>query len=196
MKIESYKYPSSSFLSIEKDLGILVELILKNNRLKKLIHYTTPNCLDQKNLTQDESLALFGKNVKIVPKLKVNSDVLNYVFINFGGFTKNATNPEFRDNLLEIDIVCHYDQWTLRDFQLRPYKIAAEIDSMLNHRRLTGIGELEFVGADKIMLTDEFGGLCLLYSIIHGEEDKKFMPNPMDEEAFLENFNEIFNEGK
>ena len=30
MKLESYTYPTSSFLSIEKDLGILVELILKS----------------------------------------------------------------------------------------------------------------------------------------------------------------------
>lgn len=194
MKIESFKYPSSSFLSIEKDLGILVELILKNNRLKKMIYYTTPDCLNQKNLSQDQSLELFGKNVKIVPKLKVDQDVLNYVFINFNGFTKNPTNPQFRDNILEIDVVCHYDQWLLRDFQLRPYKIAAEIDSMLNQRKLTGIGKIEFIGADKIMLNDEFGGVCLLYGVVHGEEDKKFMPNPMDEEEFIENFNEMFNE--
>jgi hypothetical protein len=31
---------------------------------------------------------------------------------------------------------------------LRPYKIAAEIDSMFNDRYLTGIGKLEFVGAN------------------------------------------------
>lgn len=193
MKLESYTYPTSSFLAIEKDLGILVELILKNQRLKKMLYYTTPDCLNKKNLNQDESLELFGKNVKIVPKLKVDGEVLNYVFINFNGFTRNATNPEFRDNFLEIDVICHYDQWLLRDFQLRPYKIASEIDSMLDHKRLTGIGTLEFFGAEKIMLTDEFGGLCLTYRVVHGGEDKKNMPNPMDEINFLENFNEIFN---
>jgi hypothetical protein len=30
---------------------------------------------------------------------------------------------------------------------LRPYRIAAELDSMLDNTKLTGIGELEFVGA-------------------------------------------------
>jgi hypothetical protein len=29
---------------------------------------------------------------------------------------------------------------------------------------------------------------------VHGEEDSKFMPNPMDEEQFIENFNAMFNE--
>jgi hypothetical protein len=45
-----------------------------------------------------------------------------------------------------------------------------------------------------MILTDEYAGLCLMYNAIHGEEDKKFMPNPMDEEQFQENFNQIFNE--
>ena len=33
-----------------------------------------------------------------------------------------------------------------------------------------------------------------MYSAVHGEEDKKNMPNPMDEEQFIENFDKIFNE--
>ena len=82
----------------------------------------------------------------------------------------------------------------MKDFQLRPYKIAAEIDSMFNDKHLTGIGTLQFLSANQIILTDEFAGFCLMYSAIHGEEDKKFMPNPADEEQFLENFDNIFNQ--
>jgi hypothetical protein len=54
---------------------------------------------------------------------------------------------------------------------LRPYKIAAEIDTMFNGKSLTGIGELEFMGANQIVLTDEFAGLCLMYRAVHGGED-------------------------
>ena len=80
----------------------------------------------------------------------------------------------------------------MRDFELRPYKIAAELDSMFNEKRLTGIGKLEFLGANQMILTDEYAGLCVMYQVIHGEEDKKKMPNPMDEEEFIENFDAIF----
>jgi hypothetical protein len=66
----------------------------------------------------------------------------------------------------------------MRDFELRPYKIAAELDSMFNGKHLTGIGTLEFVGANQIAENDELGGLCLLYKAIHGEEDRQKMPNP------------------
>ena len=194
MKKEVYTYPKSSFLSTEKDMSIIVNMIMKNDRLKKMLHYTSRDCLSKPNLSQDESLALFGKIIKIVPKLYVDGSVLNYIIVSFDNFTQNGTNPEFRDNIIEFDIVCHFDQWHMKDFELRPYKIAAELDSMFNNKHLTGIGELQFLGANQMILTDEYAGLCVMYQAIHGEEDKKKMPNPMDEEAFIANFDAMFND--
>ena len=194
MKITTYQYPKSSFLSMDKDMGIIVEMIIKNENLKKMLYYTTPDCLSKPNLTEDETLSLMGKNIKIVPKLYLDNALQNYVIVRFDNFTPNGENPEFRDNIIEFDIVCHFDQWQLRDFQLRPFRIAAEIDSMLNDRHLTGIGTLQFAGATAHVLTDQFALVCLMYTAIHGEEDKKHMPNPRDEEQFIENFNRMFNE--
>jgi hypothetical protein len=62
---------------------------------------------------------------------------------------------------------------------------------MLDKKRLTGIGLLEFLGANQIILTDEYAGLCLMYKAWHGEEDKKFMPNPADNPQFIEDFKEM-----
>jgi hypothetical protein len=67
---------------------------------------------------------------------------------------------------------------------LRPFKIAAEIDSMFSNKHLTGIGTLEFVRADIMTLTSEYAGLCLLFRAVHGEEDKKDMLNSRDEAQF------------
>ena len=194
MKIENYQFPKSSFLSVDKDMSIITDYLMKNDRLKKLLHYTTKDCLDRPKLTDDETLELFGKNIKIVPKLYVDNSVLNYIIVSFDNFTTNRTNPEFRDNIIEFDIICHFDQWQLADFQLRPYKIAAEIDSMLDGQRLTGIGKLEFLGANQMILTDEYAGLCLMYSAIHGEEDKKDAPKVEDEIDIETNFDKIFNQ--
>ena len=194
MKIQNYTYPKSSFLSTEKDMNIIIDRIMKNDRLKKMLYYTSRDCLDRPKLTDDETLSLFGKQIKIVPKLYVDGSVLNYIIISFDNFVENRENPEFRDNIIEFDIICHFDQWHMKDFELRPYKIAAELDSMFNDKRLTGIGKLEFLGANQMILTDEYAGLCIMYQAIHGEEDKKHMPNPMDEEEFKENFDAIFND--
>ena len=194
MRIDGYHIPKSSFLSMEKDTGIIVNEILKNNRLKKLLYYTTSDAMEKPNLTEDQSLSLLGTNIKIVPKLYVDGSVLNYILINFDNFTPSE-NPEFRDNTIQFDIVCHFDQWNLRDYALRPYKIAGEIDSMFNLKKLTGIGYLEFMGATQIVLNDEFAGLCLMYRTVHGGEDEKYMPTYPDknsgkikEEQFIKEF--------
>ena len=194
MKIENYQFPKSSFLSVDKDMSIITDYLMKNDRLKKLLYYTTKDCLSKENLTEDETIELFGKNIKIVPKLYVDGSVLNYIIISFDNFTGNRTNPEFRDNIIEFDIICHFDQWQLKDFQLRPYKIAAEIDSMLDDQKLTGIGKLEFLGANQMILTDEYAGLCLMYSAIHGEEDQTNAPKVEDEIDLDLNFDKIFNQ--
>lgn len=193
MRINTYTSPKSSFLSLEKDMELITGIMMKNERLKKLLYYNTPDALAQSNLTDKQNVELFGKNIKLVPKLYTDNSVQNYIIVSFDKFTRNATNPEFRDNIIEFDIICHFDQWQLKDFQLRPYRIAAELDSLLDGKHLTGIGELEFLGANQIILSDEIGGLCLMYSAIHGEEDKTRMPNPNDEKQFLEEFNKMIN---
>ena len=191
MKIEGNLYPKSSFLSMEKDASLISNMLLRNERLKKLLYYTTPDCLDRKILTEDQSLELFGKNIKLVPKLYVDNSVLNYIILSFDNFTPNMTNPEFRDNIIEFDIICHFDQWQLKDFQLRPYRIAAEIDSMFDGKHLSGIGHLHFLGANQMILTDEYAGLCLMYQAIHGDEDKTKMLNPNDEKQFEQDYRKM-----
>ena len=191
MKIEGNIQPKSSFLSMEKDASLISNMLLRNERLKKLLHYTTPDCLDRKILTEDQSLELFGKNIKLVPKLYVDNSVLNYIILSFDNFTPNMTNPEFRDNIIEFDIICHFDQWQLKDFQLRPYRIAAEIDSMFDEKHLSGIGLLHFLGANQMILTDEYAGLCLMYQAIHGGEDKTKMLNPNDEKQFEQDYRKM-----
>lgn len=184
--------PKSSFLSVEKDMGLIANMFLNNPRLKKLLFYTSPDCLNRPPVKDDDVIDMFGKNIKIIPRIEVDSTVLNYVIINFDKFIPNLSNPEFRDSIIEFDILCHFDQWQLKDFQLRPYKIAAEIDSMVDKKRLSGIGKTEFMGASQIIMDGkEYAGLCLHYRVVHGEEDKKHMPNPNDEAQFLKDFKEM-----
>ena len=190
MKIDNYKPPKSSFLSINKDMRLLVDKILSNERLKKLLYYTTRDALDKPKLTEEESISLFGKQIKLVPKLYVDGSVLTYIIISFDNFIE-SDNPQFRDNIIEFDIICHFDQWQLKDYDLRPYRIAAELDSMLDKQKLTGIGLIEFLGANQIILTDEFAGVCLMYRTYHGEEDKKKLANPAEQEEFEKNFKEM-----
>ena len=191
MKVENYKVPHSSFLSMEKDLNQITGSMLRNKNLKKLLYYTTENALSMPDLTDDQSVSLFGRNIRIAPKLFIDQEIVNYIIISFDDFSPNAKNPEFRDCTICFDIVCHFDQWKLTDFKLRPYRIAAELDSMFNKARFSGIGRLEFLGGLQMLLDDEYGGLTLRYRAINGEDDKKTPLNPEDNDKMKVDFKEL-----
>ena len=50
------------------------------------------------------------------------------------------------------------------------------------------------MGLDTILLTDEYAGLCLMYRTYHGEEDKKFFNDPVEDEQFIQDFKEMQDE--
>ena len=187
MRINNYFPPRSSFLSMEKDMGIILNKILGNPRILRLLYYTSKDALDKPDLNDDQIQELLQKNIKIIPKIKVDKEVINYLVISFNNFIESS-NPEFRDNVIEFDIICHLDNWQLKDFQLRPFKIAGELDQMFNNNKFTNVGRLEFLSAQERVLSDEYAAVCLKYLAYHGGEDKIRQPNPNDEERFLKDF--------
>lgn len=189
MKVENYEFPKSSFLSIEKDFAIIIKKLLNNSRLQKLLYYKTKNALSLPDLNKEQQEELLSNNIKITPNINLNNTINNYLAISFDDFSPNGTNPEFRDNVIIFDIICHVDLWNLSDYQLRPYKIAGEIDSMLDNKRLTGIGKTQFKTCQRITVAEDYVALILVYDVIHGEEDKQEMLNPID----WENFTKVFN---
>lgn len=193
MKRVIYSYPKSSFLSMEKDLELIINMIMKNDNLKRMLYYTSRDCLNRPALTEDETLSLFETNIKITPRFPIDGSIKNYIVISFDQFAPNVNNPQFRDNIIEFDIFCHSDTWHLKDFQLRPYRIAAELDTMFNNKHLTGIGTLEFMDTAQVPFNDDYMGVCLRYRAVHGGEDQKGMLNPADEERFIENYNQLYN---
>lgn len=195
MRVENYKVPKSSFLAVEKDLSMIVDRIMKNERLKKLIYYSVPDALSQPNVPQDKAIEMLGKQIKIIPKVYIDKPEFCYLLISCSSFVENLTNPEFRDNTIVFTILCHFDQWNLGNFKLRPFAIASELDSMFNNERLTGIGKVQFFKANEINENDEFGGFELIYTTIHAYngEDSKYPLDPREENDLKQNFDGVFN---
>ena len=190
MKIATIDFPHSSFLSVEKDLDIIISKICKNQRLLKLLYYNVPNALAQPALSDDQLEEIIKNNIKLVPKTYVEDEYRNYLIIKFDNFL-TGLNPEFRNNTIEFDILCNYENWQLDGYALRPIKIMAEIDSMFNGARLTGAGLTEFGGATDIIATDQMAGYCIFFNVIHGGEDEKRALNPSDDEDIINNFNQM-----
>lgn len=178
MEKNYYEFPKSSFLALQKDNSLIVNKFLSNTRLLKLIYYTSKDWKEKPDLTTEQIESLFeNRQISLVPTIIVDKEKYNYIRITNDVFIPNVENPFYRDRVIEIRVICHFDNWDLGDFDLRPYRIAGEIDSMLDGARLVGIGQLQFIGANQDVYDATFGGVTLQYRAINGNEDRK---NPLE----------------
>lgn len=157
-----------------KDTSIIMNKILDNQTVLRLLYYNDPHILEKRtNVTSEQIKEMFDtEQISNVPRILVDKEKKSYLRVVFSNFSPNATNTFYRDHWVEIKIACHFDDWKLTNFELRPYRIAGEIDSMLNGQHLTGIGELTFLDADQIIFDDIYGGVTLRYLAVRGNEDK------------------------
>ena len=177
---------TSSFLSCEKDLeSILKKLFVESqpysDDLKRLLVINTKDCLDDKTnpiyqqAIKDMSLSKLREEgyIKFEPKIKMpeHEDIKSYLMIAFDNFRTNATNPQFRDCTVYIDVLCHTDYWDLGNFRVRPLKICGYIDGILNKARLSGIGTFQFLGCNELVLDETLSGYTISYAAIHGTDD-------------------------
>ena len=176
----------SSFLSCEKDTETIIRKLFVDSKpysdiLKRLLLINTSDCLndmtnqsyiDKIKNTSIKDLREQGY-IRLEPKIKLkeNEEVKSYIVISFDNFTPNETNPQFRDCVVMIDIICHTDYWDVGNFRLRPLKIAGYIDGILNGCKLSGIGTFQFMGCNEVVLSEELSGYCLMYSAVHGSDD-------------------------
>ncbi len=178
MKKNTYEYPKSALLGMPKDASLIMSKILSNQNVLKLLTYNTRDWKDKPPVNGDMIKEMFNtKQISSVPKIQIEAPEKTYLRLTYGTMIPNSNNPHYRDNTFGIDIICHYDNWDLGDFDLRPYRIAGEIDSMLDQARLTGIGILNFVSATPYIYNEEFAGVSLTYLAIRGNEDKV---NPLE----------------
>lgn len=177
---------SSSFLSCEKDANLIIKKLFVESRpysdyLKQLLVVNTKDCLDdfnnpiyiQKRKEMSLPKLLEEGYIRVSPKIKMpeHEEIKSYIIIGFDNFSMTS-NTEFRDCTINFDILCHNDYWDLGNFRMRPLKIAGYIDGIINKTQLTGIGRLEFLGCNMLVLDEALAGYSLSYRAVHGSDDK------------------------
>ena len=175
----------SSFLSVEKDIVTIINKLFIESRpysdmLKRLLMINTKDCLENqtdacRELISSTSIKDLKEKgyIRIIPKLDFgeHEEVKSYILITMDNFTPNAENPEFRDCTITFDVICHTKYSDLGDYRIRPLKICGYIDGILDKTRLSGIGILNFVGANQLILNEELQGYTLMYRAVHGSDD-------------------------
>ena len=175
----------SSFLSCEKDMDLILNKLFTESRqystwLKRLLIINTKDCLD-KNITKyDQIVNQYSVNdliekqyIRTTPRLEFNEheDVQSYILVSFDNFTTNPVNQEFRDCMINFDIICNTKQWDLDNLRVRPLMIAGYIDGILNLGKLSGVGETYFLGCNELILDSNLAGYTLSYQVVHFSED-------------------------
>ena len=140
--------------------------LMSNQRLCRLLKYSVRDPFDDKKYKDVDGVELLNKQIMIMPKIFDDStEKTSYVVAMFSNFTTNVLNPDFKLSTVRFDIACPYDEWVLNDKSLRPYLMMQEIDDMFNGAQMAGIGTLQFVRAESIVLTPQIGGYSMLYQI-------------------------------
>lgn len=141
--------------------------IMNNERICRLLKYQTRDPFEKNEKQPDvDGADLINKQILIVPKVFDDStEKMSYVTAIFDNYVVNSFNPDFKLLTVRFDVACPYDEWLLNDRTLRPYLIMQELDTMFNESRLAGIGVLEFVRADALVLTPWIGGYSMRYKI-------------------------------
>jgi len=193
----------NSFLGVEKDIELILNRLFVedptySDRLKRLLVINTPDCiLDYKNPVYNQKInsmdveELIAQDyVRLRPKFELseNEEAKSYIHIGFDSFSPTLNN-KFRDAILGIDVLSHLDYWDIGNYRQRPIKIMGYIDAILNESRLTGLGRLEFLGAQASTLKENFSGYVLLYRIVRGNED--YLPDDETVESFITTANEM-----
>lgn len=180
----------SSFLSCEKDMEAILKKLFVDSRpytddLKRLLVINNKDCLVRNNEAYNQLMretdlpTLMDKGyIRSAPKIEFDehAEVKSYIIIGFNDFFQNAGNPEFRDAIIDFNIICHTSHWDLGDYRVRPLKIMGYIDGILNNTKLSGIGTLGFAGATQIALDENLSGYLLRYTATHGSDDS--IPGP------------------
>ena len=140
--------------------------LMRNQRLCRLLKYPVRDPFDEKKYKNVDGIELLNKQIMIMPKIFDDStEKTSYIVAMFSNFVTNALNPDFKLSTVRFDVACPYDEWVMDEQSLRPYLMMQEIDDMFNGAKMSGIGTLQFVRAESIVLTPQIGGYSMLYQI-------------------------------
>ena len=176
------KIPTSTMLSIEKDTETIIKKLFIESRpysdiLKRLLVIQTPDCLDKEYDVSQWSVKklMDEQSIPLVPQITLSDheELKSYVVIQCNSIMKNDSNPEFRDKLINIHVLCNFNSWMLTNYRQRIFKILGYIDGILNGSRLSGIGQLEFIGCSRADATmDGWGCFIATYMAVNGNDDQ------------------------
>lgn len=142
------------------DIGInaqyIVKRLLANQNLLKLLYYTDKDPLSHDDLTQEQIQdEIFEKLVKIVPRVGPKETAHSIIAVRIARARGLASNSEFKNVNISIEVFVPMTQWIIKDTNLRPFAIMGEVQNSLNGKKIEGLGKLTGGDFSLNFLTEE-----------------------------------------
>lgn len=142
------------------DIGVNAQYIIKrllaNQNLLKLLYYTDKDPLSQPDLTQEQiQEEVFEKLVKVVPRVGPKETAHSIVALRIARARGLASNSEFKNVMISIEVFVPMTQWIIKDTNLRPFAIMGEVQKSLNGKKIEGLGKLTGGDFSLNFLTEE-----------------------------------------
>lgn len=142
-----------------KELGVnlqkIMNRLLSNQELLKLLYYTDKDPLNHPDFTKDEVREkFFEKLIKIVPKVGPKETAASLIALRVESGSLND-NDEFKDFIIKIEVFVPMTQWIIKDSNLRPFAILGAIQETLNGKTINGLGKMYGGDFDLNFLTEE-----------------------------------------
>ena len=142
------------------DIGVNAQYIMKrllaNQNLLKLLYYTDKDPLSHDDLTQDQIQdEIFEKLVKIVPRVGPKETAHSIIAIRIARARGLASNSEFKNVNISVEVFVPMTQWIIKDTNLRPFAIMGEVQNSLNGKKIEGLGKLTGGDFSLNFLTEE-----------------------------------------
>ena len=142
------------------DIGINAQYIIKrllaNQNLLKLLYYTDKDPLSHEDLTEEQiKHEVYEKLIKVVPRVGPKETANSIVALRISRARGLATNNEFKNVNISIEVFVPMTQWIIKDTNLRPFAIMGEIQNSLNGKKIEGLGKMTGGDFDLNFLTEE-----------------------------------------
>ena len=142
------------------DIGVnaqyIVKRLLANQNLLKLLYYTDKDPLSHDDLTQEQiQNEVFEKLVKIIPRVGPKETAHSIIAVRIARARGLASNSEFKNVNISIEVFVPMTQWIIKDTNLRPFAIMGEVQKSLNGKKIEGLGKLTGGDFSLNFLTEE-----------------------------------------
>lgn len=143
-----------------EELGLNFQLIINrlmaNQNLLKLLYYTDKNPLSGADLTQEQiKKEVFDKLIRITPKVLPKENAKSCIGLRIQNGIPNGGNSEFRLVHFDFEVFTPMTQWMIVNSNLRPFAIMGEIEKSLKGKRVKGLGTIKGDGFNAEFFSDE-----------------------------------------